>query len=232
MIAEGSREEISELSIMFPESKSMIRRRSMNISKLTVCFLLLGISLFLTLNSAAGVEGDKEKANLPEIADLVSADPQIRDAAVGKLLRYQGDLEAKLREILLVNPDEDGKNDLKATACFLIGQYRMSSGETIDALIRVLDKNFMGSIIEDLPYGKAVSADALVKIGKPAVTKLFDVVSQDKNLRRREVALGCILLIEGKRITRVIIEDEIKATKEEKGKENLQEALRWLDEWK
>jgi len=190
---------------------------------------IIAVLLFLAaIAMVAAVNANtKNQYVFPVIKKLADDSIEQREDALRQTIAFMNSLESSLVGTLRTK-SQSIPDDKKAIACFLLGELRSDGEDVIQALVDLLEQNFIGPI-EDLPYGKSNPPDALIRIGKPAVPKLIDTVLYDSNEIRRDLALRCVLQIERASIVRDLIKE--KADKQKDKSSYIEQAYKNLDEW-
>jgi hypothetical protein len=123
--------------------------------------------------------------------------------------------------------------DSKHLATLLLGEFR--AVEAIPVLLKNVEYKNHKSLATDYDQTWPTwypAAEALAKIGMPAVKPLFDELSGISELNRRR-KLCCNILIEimGKELASFALKEHLAEVKDETKKANLEAGLKFIESW-
>jgi hypothetical protein len=145
-----------------------------------------------------------------------------------ELLSQVDQQRQELLLILLKHLDTSSSVNVKAAAIYLMGRHRLS--DSVDELIRRIDFDAGENLsLRALPLWERYPAmEALIHIGQPAVSAAVELLANDMNDLRRDLAVKVIRYVEDAEIAKFILTRAHSAETDPNRKTNLQDAINRL----
>lgn len=148
-----------------------------------------------------------------------------RIALLSNLSRDRSDLLAQLLQ-QLASPTSKHH---QCAVVFLLGEYRLGDAVRDLAKIITLEADIKKRNREAL-WDRYPVAEALIKIGVPAVPAMIENLENAKDEKTRELSAEVIRYIQTRELGKVIVQNAIDKQPQAEKKKNLKEALRYFEE--
>lgn len=194
---------------------------------------ILGIVIFVCLTTVSfAVEKGEGESESESASDWFAHIKKMQKMAESRPLPVLGDfrsdaVEARddVEEILVKWAfSENSESEVRLTSIYVLGEYRMKGA--VKALIKHIDYKAESILTHRLPpWGQYPAVEALVKIGKPAVSEALKLIEEKEVQHIRELATRVVREVEGLEVGRFIIKQRIKKEENPEKRKRLQQAL-------
>ena len=189
--------------------------------------VLVAATTWCLSDSSANMPG--RRTEYPTVADLTADNVGIRGPAVLKYVKAQKDLAEELGRIVHPNTGKRLSKAQRGSACFLMATMRTPNPKAIAALVAAVDEDFLPPLMSDIPYGILSPADALIRIGKPAVGPVLDELAKAKGEMRIQLLRTVLENVEGIDGALSQVKRRIELEKDTAAKVKLAQTLKYLE---
>lgn len=190
--------------------------------KASLLLIVAASALRLALGGVTGAQDNRKRVvvQADAIKTAIEDKGTDRKAVLRGLGQEWNEFGASL-DMMLTNAKDD---EQKAVYIYLMGLYRTEGAA--QELAKIVNFEAKMDLIVFAPvWSRQPAAQALVRIGKPAVGPMLRNIEEDRDLDFRETSANVLLAIEGKKVARFLVEDRLSTTTDDGRRKRLQETL-------